>query len=360
MKIVLANNLFEPYNRGGAEKVMKEMADNFLNAGHEVIIISTIPKDKNEFKSLTNSNYQIYQIPSSYYNLANYSKLRKLLWHLNNFCNPKKRITYHKILKKEKPDLIITHNLVGLGFFLASIAQGLNIKHEHFLHDIQLLHPSGLMMLNKEDNINKLPAKIYQRLTRSYFKKTNKIISPSNWLLREHITRGFFPGKETEIRRLKTSILTEANKIMNNEKTIESQNTNHFLFVAQLEEHKGLNFLLEVFSKFENKLATLTIIGRGKEIDLVKKYASSDKRLNYLGYLENLEIKQEMEKADFLIIPSLCYENSPTVIYEANAVNLKIIAANIGGIPEIIKTNDILFTAGNKTDLLEKLISVAG
>lgn len=349
MKIALANNLFYPHNKGGAEKVLYEMADQYIAKNNEVIIITTAPKKKEELRAL-DSSYKIYQIPSSLYNLADFSKARRFFWHLNNFCNPKKRITLMKILKKEKPDLLITHNLVGLGFFLSQIASKLKIKHQHFLHDVQLLHPSGLMMLGEEENMDKLSSKIYQSLTKRYFKKTDKIISPSEWLLKEHLQRGFFLNKETEIRRLR-----QDNHINNNITAPNKQFGSNFLFVGQLEKHKGLALLLNSFSQLKNKDASLRIVGTGLEEKLVNKAQSNDRRIEYLGYLESNQVKEEMRKACFLIVPSLCYENSPTIIYEANEQSLRIIAADIGGISEIIKSSDILFKAGDEGDLLEKL-----
>ena len=66
-----------------------------------------------------------------------------------------------------------------------------------------------------------------------------------------------------------------------------------------------------------------------------------------------------MQSSDCLIIPSLCYENAPATIYEAHAANLSVLAANIGGIPEIINSKDKLFKPGDENDLKEKIIELA-
>ena len=44
MKICLINNLYKPFNRGGAEKVAETIVDGLIKAGHEVFIISTKPR----------------------------------------------------------------------------------------------------------------------------------------------------------------------------------------------------------------------------------------------------------------------------------------------------------------------------
>ncbi|MBN2854395.1 glycosyltransferase [Patescibacteria group bacterium] len=357
MKIALANNLYEPYAKGGAEKVVKEMAEKFAVLGDEVFIITTEPKKKSLIKTEPKNDFKKYYLPSSYYNLNEIPKVFRLFWHLNNFYNPKKEKAIESILKNEKPDLIISHNLVGLGFFIGRIAKKLEIKHHHFLHDIQLLHPSGLMIKDEEGKVDSLVAKIYQSLTKKYFTFPEKIISPSVWLLEEHIKRGFFENKETEIRPLRQlkiqGLKTEA-KAQNQASTSKK----NFLFVGQIEKHKGIIFLIKAFKLLEDKELHLRIIGDGQDLKEAKKIAGDDKRFIFLGRLSSEEVKAEMKKAGALIIPSLCYENSPTVIYEANDLNLKVIASNIGGIPEIIKKDDLLFEARDEKDLLEKLRSI--
>ena len=351
MKIILAHNLFEPYAKGGAEKAVKRMAESFISQKNEVIIITTKPKNnkyrKNEEEIKINNNFKKIYIPSKYYYLHKTPKALRLFWHLNNFCNPKKLIKYKKIIKQEKPDLVISHNLVGLGFFLNRVLEKNNIRHEHFLHDIQLLHPSGLMIKGGEKKVDSLLAKIYQYFTKRYFKKVNKIISPSNWLLEEHISRGFFENLDNEIRPLMTT-----NK---EQKKPDNEQANKFIFVGQLEEHKGIIFLIKTFIKIKNNNISLDIIGSGEAEKKAKKLAKNDNRIKFLGYLDKDELKNKMMSSDALIVPSLCYENSPTVIYEANEINLKVIAADIGGIPEIIKTRDKLFEANNEAELIKAI-----
>lgn len=358
MKIVLAHNLYEPFAKGGAEKVVKKMANDFITQGNQVVIITTKPKSKKYLEEETVSpNLKIYRISSFYLSLSQKNKFQRLMLLSNNFCNFKKRYYFSKILKEEKPQLLITHNLIGLGFFLNNIAASLKIEHEHFLHDIQLLHPSGLMMIKKEGIINSLSARIFQSLTKKYFLKTKKIISPSNWLLKLHQENGFFKNKESEIRPLKIpgkDLKKELNLEEINKDGINKRNRN-FLFVGQLEKHKGLLFLIKVFKDLDDKEAKLVIVGAGKDEEEAKEMAKDDQRIVFLGYLVTEDIRNLSFESRALIVPSLCYENSPTVIYEANEVGLKVIASDIGGISEIIKKDDVLFKAGDENDLLKKL-----
>jgi glycosyltransferase involved in cell wall biosynthesis len=64
---------------------------------------------------------------------------------------------------------------------------------------------------------------------------------------------------------------------------------------------------------------------------------------------------------DAVIVPSLCYENSPTIIYESFAVGTPVIASRIGGIPTLIVEgeNGYTFEPGNEASFLHALRLIA-
>ena len=68
------------------------------------------------------------------------------------------------------------------------------------------------------------------------------------------------------------------------------------------------------------------------------------------------EILHIMSDSGCLVVPSLCYENSPGVIYEAYSVGLPVLAAKIGGIPELINEfGGYLFETNSHADLTSKM-----
>jgi glycosyltransferase involved in cell wall biosynthesis len=141
-----------------------------------------------------------------------------------------------------------------------------------------------------------------------------------------------------------------------------------FLYVGQIEDHKGVPFLVRTFVNFwepfwtssaekKEKLSVeLMIVGSGSRSADVEKIAYGDKRIKVFGAKTHSEVKEIMQSADCLIVPSLCYENSPTVIHEAAFLGLPVIAARIGGISELVhETGGILFDPGSEEDLVEKM-----
>lgn len=350
MKIGLMHNLYGEYSRGGAETAVKLMAEDFRTAGRDVFIITTRPKanEKNEPES---AGEKIYHIDSEFYNLNKRSRLYRAAWQAANIFSFRKAKKIRTILESENPDLVITHNLMGLGFMVPTALKKLNIRHEHFLHDIQLIHPSGLMIFGQERKIDSPSAKIYQALARTLFASPAKVISPSNWLLELHKQRGFFKDSEQEIR----PFIWPGTEAAHPAKVGPAKN---FLFIGQIEEQKGIFLLLSAFKKIKRPELALTIAvrGGGSGLEKARIAAATDARIKILGPLSYEETENIIKNKDCLIVPSLCYENSPTVIYGAHAAGLTVIASHLGGIPELMKSGDLLFKPGNEPDLIEKIL----
>ena len=85
-----------------------------------------------------------------------------------------------------------------------------------------------------------------------------------------------------------------------------------------------------------------------------------DKRIIFHGWLYHQNLSPLLKKIDVVVVPSLCYENSPTVIYESLSIGLPVIAADIGGLAELIKEgkNGWVFPVGNFEVLNQKIIGL--
>jgi glycosyltransferase involved in cell wall biosynthesis len=331
MKICLVNNLLAPWSRGGAETVVEALAQAIVADGHEVFFIGTKPVKAGALKI---QEQRHYYLPSHYHSLNKWPYLFKLIWHLVSFANYSRPRELKKILLKETPDLIITNNLIGVGLDLGRLARELNIKHLHILHDIQLLHPSGLMLYGRVGELATPLAKLYQRLTRVRLGSPRAVVAPSQWLMNEHIKRGFFADS------LQAIIPNPIAKTIN---AVDNKPDNVFLFVGQVEEHKGVRLLLEAWQDFIDRTkaeAKLVIVGDGSQLEFIKKLATP--QVEFRGRLVGQDLADAYNQASCLVVPSLCYENSPTVIYEATQANLPVIASALGGIKELLNP-DYLF-----------------
>jgi Glycosyltransferase len=330
MKIGLINNLYKPYQKGGAERIVEILSEQLKSLGHSVFIISTQPKIIK-----ANEEANAYYLSSSYSELSHFSTVHRLFWQINNLVNLKKYRAISKILKTEKPDLVITNNLMGLGLLTPRAISKSRAKHIHVLHDIQLLHPSGLMYFGHEDLINSIFAKTYQKIVKLLLGNFI-VVSPSKWLLDLHQAHGLFKQSQTKVI---------ANPFIKKINTAPKQANRNFIFIGQLEEHKGIDLFTQAAARFTDY--NFLIVGSG---ELKIKETTN---IKVLGRKTSEEVSNLLNNSLAVIIPSRCFENSPTVIYEAAAVNTPAIAANLGGIPELIQRfGGLLFEPDNLDSLV--------
>lgn len=132
-----------------------------------------------------------------------------------------------------------------------------------------------------------------------------------------------------------------------------------FLFVARLEECKGINFALEVWIKAKLN-AELHIVGGGTQSDVVKQVADQEENIFYHGILSKQELAEIYGKCDIFLAPTIC-DSYPSVILEAyisgayvmmddylNGIHDKIVSDGDG---EYIKRDHSLWTNSFKSAL---------
>jgi len=120
------------------------------------------------------------------------------------------------------------------------------------------------------------------------------------------------------------------------------------LFIGRLVEKKGVQFLIEAMPEVYKYCpeAVLKIAGNGPLENELKVMAKKISKTNieFLGAVENSRIVDVFSETDILIVPSINTPNDieglPTVIGEAMAAKVAIIATDAGGIEDVIKDNE--------------------
>ncbi len=358
MKIGIIVNLYPPFVRGGGEMIAALEAEGLKKSWQHVFVISSRPykglsslvAKKNDNENLT--VYRFFPLNLFYYlNDFRFPGFIRLIWHFIDTFNIFSYFQIKKVLLAEKPDLVITHNLMGLGFLTPLLLRRLNIKHFHTLHDVQLSVPSGLILKSQEKNWRITFFKIigYPKLMRALFASPDLIISPSKFLLDYYQNQDFFP-KSQKI------VLPNPLKNIVQFKKVPDYNLN-LLFLGQINKSKGIFDLIEVVNSLNLANIKLHVIGVGQDLVSAKKAAAKNKNIKFYGWMSHQEMFPILQKIDILVVPSLCYENSPSVIYEALALGLPVIASKIGGNAELIREgkNGWVYEAGDKAQLKDKL-----
>ncbi|WP_297486551.1 glycosyltransferase family 4 protein [Thermococcus sp.] len=135
------------------------------------------------------------------------------------------------------------------------------------------------------------------------------------------------------------------------------------LNVANLVPVKGHEFLVRAMVDVlkVRRDILLVVVGdgplRGKLEGLVKKLGLSE-YVKFVGARPHDEIPLWMNAADLFVLPSL-REGNPTVMFEALGVGLPFVGTSVGGVPEVIKSEDygLLCPPADAKCLAEKILS---
>ena len=110
------------------------------------------------------------------------------------------------------------------------------------------------------------------------------------------------------------------------------------LYVGHITRAKGVDLLIEGLSRCRDFPWTLTLVGDGDDLSAMQSLAASRgiaDRLQWRGRLSPTAVPPVMREHDFLLLPSRS-EGRPTVILEAMASGLPVIATRVGGVPDLV------------------------
>lgn len=132
-----------------------------------------------------------------------------------------------------------------------------------------------------------------------------------------------------------------------------------YLYVGRLSAEKGVDTMIKAW---ESISAPLTIVGDGPMVDWVEEMAARNPQITYRGPLPHAEALEALGSVRAAIVPSQWYEPFGRGVIEAYARATPVIAAGIGGLPELVDDGrtGFLFEAGSPADLVRAVEKVEG
>ncbi len=353
------------YYRGGDSTYMFNLSRLLEEKGHEVIHFAMRHPQNIE------SPYSEYftseiDFPSL---LADSSPAAALRVVSRSVYSREAREKITKLIEDKRPDLAHFHNIHG--HLTTSIIQPLvrrNIPVVWTLHDYRLVCPNTTFLRGDEIcelclpkrylncvthrcKKGSLPASVVAMATTLYDRlsrvpaRVNRFITPSRFLM----------GKLIEGKISREKIIAIPNFV-----DVESFDTgrekDYFLYFGRLSREKGIDLLIDAAASL--KKGKLKIAGEGPLSGELKRYVQEKGAdVEFLGFVTGSELRRLLEESQFVVVPSRWYENLPFSVMESLAAGKAVVAADIGGIPEMVEegVNGLLFPAGDTEKLRECL-----
>lgn len=146
---------------------------------------------------------------------------------------------------------------------------------------------------------------------------------------------------------------------------IQNKITKSFIYIGRILPEKGIEELLDFFSRAENKDLHLSLVGSGKLENLVKQTAEKHSNISFTPHIANKhELIELLGKHQFLLLNSKktkkWEELFGMVLIEAMAQGVIPIAAKHSGPKEIItKKTGILFSEGNAERAIKEALEIS-
>jgi glycosyltransferase involved in cell wall biosynthesis len=210
------------------------------------------------------------------------------------------------------------------------------------------------------------PGEFYlrKRYIQTFFKLIDHFVSPSAFLKKRYVEWGIASEKITVIENGQPTLnISESEK--------GSSDSLSLCYIGQINPNKGLDVLLEAITLLPEEIkqrVQVDVHGSGLENQspdyqkkiqkLVKK---SKKSVRLHGRYQAEDVGNILSSAQWLIVPSIWWENSPMVIQESLNCGVPLIVSDIGGMAEKVENNvtGLHFRVGKPLALANRIVQIA-
>lgn len=336
MKILIAHNAYQ--QPGGEDAVVNAELALLRHFGHEVEVYR-------QHNDTLNNMPRMAAVVSTIWS-------RRSADDIDSLC------------RRFQPDVIHVHNtfpLISPSLYWAAARRRVPVVQT--LHNFRLLCPQAIFLRDGkicEDCIGKLPwravmRKCYRtslpqtavvtgmlathRALGTYRNRITRYIALNRFALRKYVAGGL-PAERFRIKPnfVQSIALPSSDKRRGG------------LYVGRLSPEKGFEVLA---AAAQSGNINVDVIGTGPLEMLARQTFGK----TYLGFMPLDDIMMRMRRAQFLIVPSICYENSPRAIIEAFSCGLPVLTSRLGALADMVQdgVTGILFNPGDTADMAEKI-----
>jgi glycosyltransferase involved in cell wall biosynthesis len=236
---------------------------------------------------------------------------------------------FMRLIRQLKPDVLHGHGAKA-GAFVRLRGRSKNVIRVYTPHGGSLHYP-----------LNTLKGKIYSRLERALMNSTDLFLFESAFA-RNTYQRTI--GKPAGLVHCVFNGVT-ADEF---DPVVRAPDATDVVYVGEFRHIKGADLLIDAVALLhaDGKPVTLTLAGDGEEMESLEARVLKLGLTEAVRFIGHVKARYGFSKGKLLVVPSRG-DSMPYVVIEAAAAGVPMIAANVGGIPEIFGTHtEALFAAG--------------
>lgn len=381
MKIMVFVHGHEALSSGGGERAAASLSDHLVRLGHEVRQISRVSAEwlghSASFGAFRGNHHDILAVPPEHdgftFETVNFALLESMI---------------KELVENFRPDIVHIQHYSFWSLDIVRILERLEVPVVMTLHEYLLIcHNSGQMVktsgrLCKFESPSECSSCFDQFSPGEFFLRKKMIktsigsvaafVSPSNFLAQRYLRWGIEPDLMHVIENpLAHSMVLAAQEIRRGkpELTLKDDAKIRFGFFGQINPFKGVDLLLSALLRLPDEIRERVTLGiHGANLDF-QTTAYQDKfgalltqseNVELNGPYDNADVLKHMQQYDWIVVPSVWWENSPVVIQEAKLAGKPVLCSDIGGMSEKVSdgVSGMHFIAGSVDDLAKRICEI--
>jgi glycosyltransferase involved in cell wall biosynthesis len=285
-------------------------------------------------------------------------------------------LSFRDFLLANQPDVVHFHHTVRLGYEMLRVTRN-TLPHVPILYTLHefgpICHRAGQMVRTVAEELCDEasprrchecfpeigPQRFYlrERFIRSHLRFVDLFLAPSRFLLERYVGWG--------LPRERIRMLDHGRPPLAFVEQEDRSRRDRFGFFGQITSFKGLQVLLEAMRRLGGDFSGhLWVHGSGLEAqpesfrtEISHLLRDTSQTVTFSGAYERERLPHLIASVDWVVVPSMWWENSPLVVQEAFQGTRPVICSGIGGLAEKVTdgVNGLHFTRGDPGSLARTL-----
>jgi glycosyltransferase involved in cell wall biosynthesis len=382
MRILLPIHQYLPHNRSGTEVYTHSLAGE-LGQRHDVLVYCHEPSMDGGERGAREEPYQGVAVRR----VAAYSPGgSRGPWAAfrRDYANPLIEADFSHTLDRFHPDIVHVQHLKGLsaGIMRQCARRGIPVVmtlHDYWLvcANAQCVRPDGILCTRTHARLEcaqcaaaragvpalrwaapVLAAAFLARdaAIRRALRPVGRFVSPSHFLKARLVAAGW---PEARITVMENGL--DKSRLATSRAASRGAWRGHYTYIGSLAWQKGVDLLVRAFGDPSLSAARLRVWGSPAPFPSyagrLSELATAAPNVSLEGEADDRGLDAALAWADYLVVPSLWWENSPVAIQEAYAAGVPVIASRLGALEEKVRdgVSGLLFEPGDVVDLARVL-----